>query len=226
MAVVQVHSGSWVLRDYADVSHPQTPCVFTRAYVLQVADARHVVVAVGANLFAGVDLPEVAYHWFQLPDQVPSFVGVASSLDEVAWLSADLSAGVDRLHLTTAAGDRVVGVPLPNPHGGRCGSPEDSKPVGYTRSGKLLAVLDQPVPSLNSLLVVEGDQTLFRLVPNGTWPPGNYPAFALLSPTTEALYYRQGDNVFRWTRGQGGVTFLSGVVWSYPSISPDGRHLA
>lgn len=231
VAIVQLHDGSTVLRDYVDVAHPVTACVFGVPQLLnQLIDAQHVVVFSGQGkaLYAVVDLPQVKPHWFQLPPQTeaPSLLAVGSTLDAVAWMSADLASNTDQIHITTRAGDHVV-ASLPNPHGGRCGSSGDSKTAGYTRSGKDLFVLDQPIPTLNSLLAVQGERALLRLAPDsGPWPAGAQPAMAVWSPTTETLYYRKGGDVWSWTPAGGSKMFLPGVSWYYPTISPDGRHLA
>jgi hypothetical protein len=128
--------------------------------------------------------------------------------------------------LTTHAGDKVV-ASLPNPHGGRCGSPEDSKIAGYSRSGKHLFVLDQPIPTLNSLLVLAGDQAALRIAPDsGPWATGAQPAMAVWSATSDTLYYRKGTDVVKWRPAAGPQSFLPGVSWYDPTISPDGRHLA
>lgn len=79
MAVVQLHSaagtGELALRDYADPGSPRTACQFHTQQaghgygVAQLIDARHVVIQSldCCQTYAMVDLPEVRYHWFQLP---------------------------------------------------------------------------------------------------------------------------------------------------------------
>jgi hypothetical protein len=234
VAIVQLHDGTTVLRDYADIGHPLTACSFGRnRFGLQLIDAHHVVVPGGdlvplrSNLYAVVDVPEVRAHWFQLSrPQFSNFLAIAPDLGTVAWLSYDLEANTDQIHLTTHAGDKVVAT-LPNPHGGRCGSAEDSKVAAYSRSGKHLFILDQPIAALNSLLVLEGDQVALRIAPDsGRWPNGAQPAFAVWSSTSDTLYYRKGADVWEWTSAGGPQNFLPGVSWSYPTISPDGLHLA
>jgi hypothetical protein len=231
--MVQLHDGTTVLRDYADIGQPFTACSFGKnRFGFQLIDAHHVLVPGGdmvplrSNLYAVVDLPQVRAHWLQLPGQFSTFLAVAPDLGTVAWLSPDLNANTDQIHLTTHAGDKVI-ASLPNPHGGRCGSPDDSKVASYTRSGKHLFILDQPIPFLNSLLVLEGDQVALRIAPDsGRWSAGGQPAMAVWSPTSETLYYRKGGDALEWTSARGPQGFLPGVSWSYPTISPDGRHLA
>ncbi|HYM96480.1 MAG TPA: hypothetical protein VET26_04210, partial [Candidatus Sulfotelmatobacter sp.] len=92
-------------------------------------------------------------------------------------------------------------------------------------------VLDQPFPTLNSLLLMQGATTVLKVtppgsVPQGGWAQGAQPAMAVWSPTSEELYYRQGGDVWKWTPTHGAERFLSGVAWYYPSISSDGNHLA
>ncbi|HYM97038.1 MAG TPA: hypothetical protein VET26_07050, partial [Candidatus Sulfotelmatobacter sp.] len=189
VAVVTLHSGGQVLRDYADPLHPRTACTFPPdLFGISLIDAHHIVVSVYADLFAVVDLPEVRYSWFQLPTpsgEFSDFVAVSPGLDEVVYLSADLTDNTDKVHLATRSGDQVV-ASLPNPHGGRCGSPEDSKLGAYTHSGAHLFVLDQPFPTLNSLLLMQGATTVLKVtppgsVPQGGWAQGAQPAMAVWS---------------------------------------------
>jgi len=244
VAIVQLHaadrtSRGVVLRDYADPATPRTACTFAEGYqIVQLIDARHIVVdgrGTGSrNTYAVVDLPEVRFHWFQLPDPnhtephwLATVVGVSPGLDQVLWLAADPAGGeTDNVHITTSAGDQVV-ASLPNPHGGRCGSGDDSKQGAYTHSGAHLFVLDQPYSSLNSLVAVEGQTPLLSVVPpSAGWPQGAHPAMAVWSPTSETLYYRRGTDVWKWTPGSDPERYLPGVSWSYPTITPDGGHLA
>jgi hypothetical protein len=227
VAIVLLHSGAVVLRDYFDLTHPRSVCQFPGAYFPgQLIDPHHVVIPGPArNEYALVDLPAMRFHWFQLPGQNSTLVAVGPDLDEVAWLSADLAGNTDKVHLTTNTGDQVVGS-LPNPHGGRCGSADDSSSGDFTHSENLLYVLDQPIPTLNGLLVLEGTRTMLRVVPNGRWTLGMQPAMAVWSPTSETLYYRKAGSVWKWTAAGGAQVFLQGVAWYYPTISADGSHLA
>jgi hypothetical protein len=233
VAIVQLHDETTVLRDYADIAHPLTACSFGKTrYGLQLIDAHHVLVLGGdrvplrSNLYAVVDLPQVRAHWFHLPGELPTFLAIAPDLGSVAWLTPDQAANTDQIHLTTHAGDKVV-ASLPNPHGGRCGSSDDSNRAGYSRSGKHLFILDQPIASLNSLLVLEGDRVALRIVPDsGRWPTGAQPAMALWAPASETLYYRKGADVWAWSSAHGSQNFLPAVSWSYPTIAADGHHLA
>lgn len=224
-----LHDGTYVLRDYADTLNPRTACSFaTPPFGIQLIDAHHLVLpGEGINLYAVIELPAVRFQWFQLPEGgYPTFLAVAPGLDAVAWLRANLTNNTDEVHLTTRSGDSVVAT-LPNPHGGRCGSPEDSNPAAYTHSGNHLFVLDQPIPSSGSLAVIEGTQSKLLLVaPTGAWPAGTEPNMAVWSPTSETLYYRQAGDVWKWTSGAGAKKFLTGVKWYYPTISADGAHLA
>jgi hypothetical protein len=230
-----LHPGSIAMRDYADAAHPRSVCIFTGTpgslAGVQLIDARHVVVPrPGLDfLFAVVDLPEVRYHWFQLPspaDKLPTFLAVSPALDQVAWWSLDGPGRTDRVHLTTKAGDQVV-ASLPDPHGGRCGSADDARFAGFTHSGGHLFVLDNEDPTQTSLLVLQGAETKLLVSPPAThWPVGAQPAMALWAPDSETLYYRQQGDVWKWTPGSGAQRFLAGVPWQYPTISSDGRYLA
>jgi hypothetical protein len=240
VAVVQLHAaadtGELVLRDYADPSNPRTACQFHTQQaghgygVAQLIDAHHVVIqSLGCcQTYAVVDLPEVRYHWFNLPGPPgfrADFLAVSPGLNEIAWESIGDSSGADRqVHLTTRSGDQVA-ANLP-PALGRCGSPNISKQGAYTHSGSHLYVLDQPLPD-NVLIVFQGKQQMTSLVPpGGGWPKGAQPEMAVWSPTAETLFYRQNGDVWQWTQAGGAQRYLSGVNWYYPTFSPSGSHLA
>ena len=234
VGIVLIHNGPTVLRDYVDPLHPRTVCTFPPDFggQIQLIDAHHIVAGSEAYLYAVIEVPSLQYRWFQLPsslDVFPYFIAVSPGLDSVAYLTNNASANTDDIHLATKSGDRIV-ASLPNPHGGRCGSPEDSKPGDFTHSGNHLYVLDQPFPTLNSLLVLHHDQTQLLLTPPGQlpngWAVGAQPAMALWSPTSETLYYRQNGDVWKLIPGGTPQRFLAGVAWTYPTISADGNHLA
>ena len=198
---------------------------------MQLVDARHVVVGGSSpGAYAVVDLPEIRYHWFQLP-QVPgassSLIAVSPGLDQVAWRSNSADGVQRRIHVSDAQGDHVV-AELPPVQGGRCGSPDDSRQGAYANSGTGLYVLDQPILSMNVLMVFRGtNMELSFAPPESGWPDGpTAPAMAVWSPTSEALYYRQHGDVWRWSPGSEPEQFLPGVTWYQPTITPDGRHLA
>jgi len=229
VAVVQLvgaaESGEVVLRDYADPLNPRTACTFGSNGPTQLIDARHVVIGGGESM-AVVDLPEVSYHWFQVP-YPKQFLAVGPKLDQVLWMTQSGTPGTDTVYLSTSAGDRVV-ANLPTPGRGRCGSSEfDSKVAAYTLSGSHLFVLNQPVPQWNSLVVVKGETALLSVIPpSGAWPDDGWPMMAVWSPTTETLYYRQGGDVWQWTEGPNAQLFLPDVSWINPTISADGAYLA
>ena len=230
---------SFVLRDYADIGQPRTACTFVNVQVEQLIDARHIVIAAG-GVHAVVDLPEVRYQWFQLPpwsaESGSMFIAVSPRLDQIVWLTwrvGEVGTSVLReIHVTTASGDTVV-ASLPDEPTGFCGAPLDySKPGAYSLSGDYLYVIDQPRDAgggggLNySLRVFAGSTTVFSLAPPaGGWPSGGHPAMPVWSPTSDTLYYRQGDDVWRWTPDEGASMFLAGVRWATPTITPDGSHL-
>jgi hypothetical protein len=235
VAIVQLHNGTVVLRDYANTAQPRSVCIFAGTPGslggVQLIDAHHVVVPRngGDFLYAVVDLPEVRYHWFQLPNppnQLPTFLAVSPSFDQVAWWSTDQPGNTDKVHLTTKAGDQVV-ASLTDPHFGRCGAADDSRLAAYTNSGNHLFVLDNQAPSQTSLLVMEGNQNRLLVTPPASqWAAGAQPAMAVWSPNSETLYYRQQGDVWRWNPASGSKRFLPGVKWYYPTISADGRYLA
>jgi hypothetical protein len=235
VALVLLHSGTIVLRDYADAANPRSVCIFAGAPGsvggVQLIDAHHVLVPRNGSgyLYAVVDLPDVRYHWFQLPsppNQLPTFLGVSPALDKVAWWSADIPGNADKVHLTTKAGDQVV-ASLPDPHGGRCGGADDSRPAAFAHSGSHLFVLDNQSPALTSLMVLHGNQTQLLVSPPASqWQVGAQPAMAVWSPRSETLYYRQQGDVWKWSPGSASKRFLRGVAWQYPTFSSDGRYLA
>jgi hypothetical protein len=239
VAIVQLHeaepfTGDVVLLDYADRSEPRTVCTFSgdQDRIAQLIDARHVVVRAPSykdpNVYAVVDLPEVRYHWFQLPVTPGSgFITLSPGLDQVVWEAVDpQGSGTDTVHITTSAGDQVVAT-LPDTNEGRCGDPDDSRPGAYTHAGAHLYVLNQPYPGMESLLVVEGETVVLSVLPpTGYWPAGADPAMAVWSPISEALFYRQDDDVWQWTPAGGRQLYLPGVRWSFPTFTPDGAHLA
>ena len=49
---------------------------------------------------------------------------------------------------------------------------------------------------------------------------------ALWSPVADTLYYRKGADIYEWTPDGGNRRILDSVPWLYPTITPDGRHLA
>jgi hypothetical protein len=204
---------------------------------VQLIDARHVVIdggptdptvpRTGNATYAVVDLPALRYHWFQLP-QVPAkssaFIAVGPRLDQVLWLAGDETRYA--VHITTRAGDHLV-ASLPNQVQGICGN-YGSKWGAYTRSGDHLFVLSQPhAAALNSLLVVQGRTPVLSLIPPSSgWATDANPTMAVWSPVAETLFYLRGNDVWKWTPGSKPQRFLVGVNWSYPTITPDGAHLA
>lgn len=225
MAAAEPGTGPVVLRDYADPARPTTVCTLGQEGLLQLIDARHLVIRTN-NAMAVVDLPEVRYHWFQVayPNE---FLAVGPKLDQVLWMMPDYDGGEDTIYLSTSAGDQVIAT-LPTPGRGRCGAPEfDSRVGAYALSGSHLFVLNQPVPAFNSLIAVAGERTLLSVVPpSAGWPDGAEPMMALWSPTTETLYYRQAGDIWLWNEGSDPQLFLADTEWVNPTISSDGSYLA
>jgi hypothetical protein len=231
MRAAVAFSGPVVLRDYADPSKPRTACTFgnTAFAIVQLVDARHLVIASDTGAYAIVDVPVVRFRWFQLPVSPGSeveLIAVSPALDRIAWkVVRPGGAATDVIHVTSTAGDRVIST-LPDTNMGRCGASTDSNPGAYTRSGSALFVLDEPLPEI-SLLVVEDDTVaLSDVSPAPTPAPSTRPLFALWSPTSETLYYVKGGDVWRWTPSAGRTRYLPGVTWTSATISPDGAHLA
>jgi len=230
VAVVRIGAAfETVLRDYATVSNPRSACRLggPQDIPAQLIDARHVVIGTDAGVYAVVDLPTLRYHWFKLPTlpaKSSSFIAVSPKLDQVLWLASDLTKY--EVHITTRAGDHLVAT-LPNQMNGICGS-WGSSSGAYTRSGQHLFVLVQPhANALNSLLVLQGQTPLLSLIPPlAGWGPGANPTMAVWSPTADTLFYLRGGDVWKWTPGSKPQRFLADVSWSYPTITPDGNHLA
>jgi hypothetical protein len=229
-----------VLRDYVDLANPRTACTFPGWQFAQLIDAHHIVLAGGGGISAVVDLPEVRFHWFQLPNSQTvssEFIAVSPELDAIVWLKGgpytDTGTITRReIHITSVAGDTVVAT-LPDEPTGFCGVPIDfSKHGAFSASGEHLYVLDQPHPLQRasdeySLRVFAGTTLVYSVLPPaGGWLGGAHPAYPVWSPTSETLYYRLGDDVWRWTPSAGASRFLTGVRWLNSTISPDGRHLA
>jgi hypothetical protein len=210
-----------VLYGYADATNPRTVCQMGGPWPVQLIDAHHMLVE-GTSapkhdlIYAVVDLPEVRYHWFQLPDPKNQlqFPAVGPGLDRIVWASKDPARNVDDVHLTTSAGDNVV-ASIPNAHLGGMGGVD----ARFTNSGSYIWFSDD-FGSADSLLVLDDSQTpqaVFSL--NG----GRVPIW---SPTTETLYYIDNGDVWRWTAADGARIFLSGVNAITVTISADGRYLA
>ena len=178
-------------------------------------------------MYAVVDLPSLRYHWFKLPTlpaKSSSFITVSTKLDQVLWLASD--ATKYEVHLTTRAGDHLVAT-LPNQINGICG-PWGSSSGAYTRSGDHLFVLTQPhAEALNSLVVLQGQTPVLSLIPSAAgWGLEANPTMAVWSPTAETMFYLRGGDVWRWSPDSKPQRFLARTSWSYPTIAPDGKHLA
>ncbi len=221
-----------VLRDYADVAAPRTACTFGSGdyWIHSLIDAHHVVISGPDQRYAVVDLPEVRYHWFRLPSTEltsTSLTAVAPRLDSVTWRRASTEGSLARqILMTDASGDHVL-VDLPAIQTGRCGSPLDSIEGAYARTGEAFHVLDQPMASMNVLIVARSTTADFTLYPpDAGWDEASIPLMPVWSPTSETLYYRVGVDVMRWSPGSEPEVFLSNTPWSRPTFTPDGDHLA
>jgi hypothetical protein len=232
IAIVDLDAGGGsarVLMDYSDPAKPRVACTLDDVAVVQVIDPHHIVISAGdARTFAVVDLPAVRYHWFALAaakgDFPSTLLAVSPDLGEVAWNEIENGSPFDRIHLATANADRVI-ARLPDTNGGRCGSPTDSNPAAYSRSGSALFVLDEPLPEI-SLIVVEAGRLALSLVGSTGAAISTRPLKALWSPATESLYYTQSGSIWRWTEAAGPKVYLRGTTWEAAAFSPDGGRLA
>lgn len=225
--------GETVLRNYADIANPTTVCKGV-GWWARLLDARHVW-TFGCSEdaeseyrcgFAVVDLPEVTYHWYRMPTDGGSggtVAALAADLQTIAWQRYDDQGGRE-LHVADETGDHLV-FRFPTPDG-LCGSPINSNPAAFSRSGDYLYVLDQSIPERYTLVVVGGHDVRFTVEPpQAGWPAGGAPLMALWSPVGDTLYYRKGANIYEWTPNGGRRRILTGVPWLYPTMTPDGRHL-
>lgn len=241
VAIVELKTGeefvtTRVLRDYADPDAPRTACTFGEGnfYIEDLIDARHVLIH-SEGIHAIVDLPEVRYHWFALPeveDEYANFLAVSPSLDAVVWTRQRIVPEpfeiISReLVITTEAGDAFV-AELPAIEGGRCGSPTDSNFADYHLGGRHYYALDQIFLQINALVVASGSESEMELVPppDGRSEDDHVPTFPVWSPTDEVLYYRFGNDVMRWTPEGVSDLFLADTPWFHPSMTADGRYLA
>jgi hypothetical protein len=226
VALVQLTSaraGELVMRDYADVANPRTVCrkgSFNAGFV----DAAHIWLGdciESACAMAIIDVRQGTYQWYATSSHINA---VAPDLHALAWLQSG-DDDTRTLHIANASGDQAIHTfPYPT---GRCGSPLDSNNVAFSASGRYLFVLDQSFPNYNALLVVEGHDVVFKLLPpHEGWADAEYPLMALWSPVADELYYRFKGSVFRWTPATGAERVLMGVAWLSPSFTPDGNHLA
>jgi hypothetical protein len=233
VAVVRPHEASYspnaVLRDYATVSKPRTACRLGAAFPAQTIDAHHIVIGGDAGLYAVVDLPTVRYHWFQLPSlpaKSSTFIAVGPGFDQVLWLATDQGNTKFEVHITTRAGDHLVATlrdgisgnlwvlwlelgrlhalgraPLhAHPATGRCAE-QSPRTSGSNASAVIHSFCGRMGP---------GRQSVDRGVVTDQRDP-------VLPAREQCLDWKPGAKLQR---------FLTGVSWSYPTITPDGKHLA
>jgi hypothetical protein len=204
---------------------------------LELLDGTHLVLVGGTDdatfedTLAVVEVPSARYEWFRVPesgnDVNTSFVALSRERDAMTWLRTDYGNHVEEIHLATATGDAVL-ESFEIDDGGRCGSIEDSRIGAFSASGAHSFVLRQPIAQLASLTVFDGSKSVLSIAPpdDGRWADGRHPAMALWAPDSETLYYRKGQNVYRWEPGSEPTVFLNGVRWYDPTFSGDGRWLA
>jgi hypothetical protein len=190
-----------------------------------------------SSLFAVVDLPQMTHHWFQLTrgaaaGDCADLLGISPGLDAVTWRQYNISSGTQSIHVTAAAGDRVVGT-LPNHP--NCSNPALIASSAYSPSGQYLFVLDRELgttsssasdPAFGALVVIDGSRVRLELTPPpGGWARGAEPSMPVWSPVSDTLYYQQNGQIWSWTPAGGARQFLSGVSWCYPALSADGKYL-
>ena len=225
VAIVAAEVGSrveYIMRDYAEVTNPRTVCTFPdpRVHLLY---ARHVMLEPCAATeetcaWAIVDLPEVRYHWYDLPaaeDNFHRFLAVAPDLAAIAWTERERHEDyADRsLHLRDATGEHLVSGLEPLQYGD-CG-PDLVTVAAFSRVGRYLYVIDQYVSS--RLYIVDGHDLEQSL---------DSAYSAVWSPTSNTLYFRNGQHVYRWSPDLEPVLLRRDLEWTNPTISPDGSSLA
>src|SRR6266851_430273 len=226
MALVKLRTGEVVLRDYANSSNPRSMCTFVGASVIRLINQTEVLIGSSSPQVFGV-ADGVHVRWFQLPDPHASLVGVAPSLHQVAWMTQDLTAGKDIIHVTNSSFVDKEVVQLPNPHHAVTCDPATSKLAAYGGpAGEYLFVLDQPSRSLNSLVVIKPDLTvaLAQVAQPGGWDVGAEPSMAFWY--YQQLFYWQDGKRWLWMdHGDASVlaTRVSITTYLHPTISFTGR---
>ncbi|MGH2445222.1 MAG: hypothetical protein ACRDGD_04205 [Candidatus Limnocylindria bacterium] len=221
-----------VLRNYADTAHPRNSCTFggDGYRIHSLIDARHVVIIGRGAQYAVVELPEVRYHWFELPVtdmSYASLIAVSPALDAATWRRAFTDGSLARQILQIDASGEHLLADLPRIETGRCGSPLDSSEGGFARTSDSFYVLDQAMPQMSVFVAGRSsDVELTLYPPDAGWEGATTPLMALWAPTSDTLYYRVGDDVMRWSVGSAPEVFLPDTPWSHPTFTPDGRHLA
>ena len=218
MAVVTLHGQTNpVLRDYADEAHPRTFCSFgDGVFPFAILDPHHVVINYGAAT-AVLELPsgrafEIGVNGF--------VVAVAPDFSQVLSFSyGDFAA----LHDMWDQGDVVI-QEYPTP-AGRCGG--GPWPGAFSRDAKYgFAIWDQG-RAATYLNVVGNHNGVFALAtPPGGWPNGQQPSMGVWSPVEDKLYYNELGAIWTWTPSAGATQLRSGLLWGYPAISGDGKHIA
>ena len=239
VAVVSLKTGdegvtTTVLRDYADLDAPRTVCTFGdgNCYGVGLIDARHALINSG-GVQAIVDLPEVRYHWFALPQVEGEYATVLTvspqsrrrPMDQAAPGAAEPPAHDHDQRRRRRRGRAARGI-----QGGRCGSPRglDSNPADYQHLGRHYYALDQLYAAINALIIASGADSELEVSPpvEGERDPATIPTFPVWSPIADELFFRMGDDVMRWTSETGPELFLADTPWFHPTITADGRYLA
>jgi hypothetical protein len=221
IVVTDENSREIIMRDYADITNPRTVCAFPDERV-RLLDARHVVFeGCGTDApcaLAVVDLPEVRYHWYELPttpDGPVNLVAVAPDLATAAWTESkdDGDGALRTLVLRDATGDHLI-ADLERYDFGDCG-PEPRTEAAFARTGSYLYVIDTYIGS--HLYVIGGHDVEQSLESVGS---------AVWSPTSSTLYFRKGHHVYRWAPDVGTMLLERDLEWTNPTLSPDGMSLA
>jgi hypothetical protein len=223
VAIVVTEEGSKtevIMRDYAEVTNPRTVCSFPDDFA-RLLDARHVTFGAcspggGACALAIVDVPEVRYHWYELPktpDRFVKLVAVAPDLTAAAWTEFDSNTFARSLHVRDATGEYLI-ADLDSLEPGDCG-PEPVTEAAFARSGSLLYVIDEYVGS--HLYVLDGHdvEESLETVYSAVW-----------SPTSDTLYFRKAHHIYRWSPDTEATLIQRDLDWRHPTVSPDGRSLA
>ena len=213
-------SNAEILRDYADESHPRTLCTF-RWPVFSILDPHHVVAlddSGSSTATAIIELPSARVFDLGVAGNVDA---IAPDFSQVLWYS---TGNPPVLQDTWKTGSTTIQV-YPE-LSGLCGI----EPVAgaFSRDARYgFAVWLQGAAYLN-IVDASTHQGVLAIKPpaSGQWPPFQGPEMPLWDPVSDQLFWTQGGVIKTWTPSDGTSTLRTGLTWSWPTMSPDGTHLA
>ena len=212
-----------ILRDYVDESHPRTLCTFSLP-ILSILDPHHVVALDTASTATNTPTAVI-----ELPSGRVFDIGVAG---DVAAVDGDLSQALwfslsspPTLHDSWNGGDHVIQVyPTVN---GMCGL--GPTPGAFSRDATYgFATWSQgPDDSFLNIVAASTHTGVFVISPpTEGWQSFQAPGMALWNPTQDQLFWTQSGGIQTWTPTGGMHLLRSSLTWQYPTMSPDGTHIA